>query len=301
MATTDVVRPTGPTLGAGGPEIADVGTPARIRRLKTTGWYALLIGLSVLVLFPIYVTIVRAISNPVRYVDAGSPLYPVHVEWDAFTRAWSQGDFSRAVVVSFLQTLGITIGQVVTATLAAYAFAFLRFPFKRVVFGLCIATLMLPIEVTLIANLETVRRIHWIDTYQGLVAPFLASALGIFLLRQGFLGIPNDLKDAATLDGYGHFRFLTRVVVPLARPVIASFTVISFLAAWNQYLWPQASTETDRWHTIQISLAQLRSSTPQDSNLALAGAIVASVPIVLLLIFFSGQIIRGLTAGAVKG
>jgi sn-glycerol 3-phosphate transport system permease protein len=189
----------------------------------------------------------------------------------------------------------------VTSILAAYAFAFLQFPFKRILFGLCIATLMLPIEVTLIANIETMQRIHWINSYQGLVAPFLAYALGIFLIRQGFLGIPKDLKDAATLDGFGHFRFITRVAVPLARPVIASFTVISFLAAWNQYLWPQASTTTNRWHTLQISLAQLRGATPQDSNLALAGAIIASLPIVALLILFSRQIVRGLTAGAVKG
>lgn len=292
-----VVVPTGAELG-----VATVRQPAAPTRwLRDAAWYVLLTALAVVILFPVYMIIVQALSNPAAYLRAGRPPWPVHIEWNVFTRAWSAGRLGHDLRISAIVTLGITAGQVVTSCLAAYAFAFLEFPFKRTAFVLFMGTLLLPIEVTLIANVETMRHLGWINSYPGLVAPFLATALGTFLVRQGFRGIPSDLRDAARLDGYGHVRFLTRVAIPLARPVIASFTLIAFLAAWNQYLWPQASTEGTSWHTVQIGLASLNGADPQHLNQAFAGAILATVPIVILLIVFSRQIIRGLTAGAVKG
>jgi sn-glycerol 3-phosphate transport system permease protein len=201
------------------------------------------------------------------------------------------------MVVTFL----ITFGQVFTSVLAAYAFAYLRFPFKRVIFAVFMATLLLPIEVTLLPNVHTVRDLDWFNSFQGLAVPFMATALGTFLIRQGFLGIPADIRDATRLEGYGHWSYLWKFAVPLTRPVIASFTVISFLTAYNQYLWPRAViTDTDNWATMQIALRGL-TSTPETSNIAVAGALVAAIPIVILLILFSRQIVQGLTAGAVKG
>ena len=129
-----------------------------------------------------------------------------------------------------------------TSVLAAYAFAFLTFPFKRTLFVVCLATLMIPFEVTFITNLDTITSLHWFNSYAGLSVPFLATGFGIFLLRQAFLQIPRDLQEAAQLDGYGHMRFMTRVAVPLARPSLAALAVFSFLGAWNQYLWPLVST-----------------------------------------------------------
>lgn len=296
-----MVEPTGPELGAGTAVSIDVGRSPAERAARTAGWYLALTALAVVVLFPVYMIVVRALSNPAGYLRAGSPLYPVHIEWNVFSRAWSDGYLAHNLLVSTIVTLGITAGQLVTSCLAGYAFAFLQFPLKRLVFALFMATLMLPIEVTLIPNLETMDRFGITNSYPALVLPFLATALGTFLIRQGFLGIPHDLRDAARLDGYGHMRFLTQVAIPLARPVIASFTVISFLAAWNQYLWPRASTTGRRWHTVQIGLASLNGADPQHYNVAFAGAILAALPIVVLLIVFSRQIIRGLTAGAVKG
>ncbi|HVX16824.1 MAG TPA: carbohydrate ABC transporter permease [Acidimicrobiales bacterium] len=303
MATTDTdrVEPAAPRLGGGTAVAIDVGRGGAPRVLRNAGWYVALVALSVVVLFPVYMIVVRALSNPDAYLRAGTPPYPVHIEWNVFSRAWGAGNLSHNLLVSALVTIGITAGQVVTSCLAAYAFAFLQFRFKRLAFALFMATLMLPIEVTLIANVETMRRLGWLNTYQGLVLPFLATALGTFLIRQGFLGVPNDLRDAARLDGHGHLRFLTRVAIPLSRPVIASFTVIAFLSAWNQYLWPQAATTGTRWDTVQIGLASLNGSDPAHYNVAFAGAILAALPIVVVLIVFSRQIIRGLTAGAVKG
>ena len=127
-----------------------------------------------------------------------------------------------------------------------------------------------------------------------------ASALGTFLIRQGFRGLPSEIQDATKLDGYGHVAFMTKFAVPLTRPVIASFTVIAALGAWNQYTWPRAVTESNSFNTLQIQLRLAASSTPAEANTSIAAALVAAVPVVLLLIAFQRQIIRGLTAGAVK-
>lgn len=273
----------------------------RTHRWHVTGWYVLLVALSVLVLFPIYMTIVRALSTPVSYTNANSPMYPVDVQWGVFWTAFTSQGLQRALVLSTAMTVIITIAQVATSLLAAYAFAFLRFPLKRTLFALFMATLMLPIEVTLIPNVQTVAGYGWLNSIQGLTAPFLATALGTFLIRQGFAGVPDDLRDAARLDGYGHLRFITRVAVPLARPVIAAFTVLSFLAAWNQYLWPQAVATSDQWQTAQVTLSNLPSSDPAHYNVGVAGAIVVAIPVLIVLLAFQRHVVRGLTAGAVKG
>jgi sn-glycerol 3-phosphate transport system permease protein len=164
------------------------------------------------------------------------------------------------------------------------------------------ATLILPIEVTLIANVRTIRELGWIDSFQGLPVPFLAAAFGVFLIRQGFLGIPRDLRDASQLDGFGHFGFAWRVAIPVTRPIIAAYSVIAFLGAWNQYVWPRAVTDDpEQWATVQIALRQVSATNIDETNIGFAAALIAAVPILILLIFFQRHLIRGLTAGAVKG
>jgi sn-glycerol 3-phosphate transport system permease protein len=268
---------------------------------KKATWYGVLALLSVVVLFPVWMTLVRALSTPAVYVREGQPLYPVSIEWNVWSRAWDLGNLDQKIVVSAVVTLIIVAGQLITSTLAAYAFAFLEFPFKRVIFLVFMATLMLPIEVTLIPNVQTIRELGWLNSYQGLAVLFLATAFGTFLIRQGFMGVPRDLRDASQLDGYGHLSFLWRVAIPVTRPVIASFAVISFLSAWNQYTWPRAVVTESRWETIQIGLKSLSAATVEQSNVALAAAIIAALPVLALLIFLQRHLIRGLTAGAVKG
>jgi sn-glycerol 3-phosphate transport system permease protein len=270
-------------------------------RWKNGVWYVVLTLLSVVVLFPIYMTLVRALSNPAAYVRQGQPLYPVSIEWNVWSRAWTGGDLDQKLLISAVVTIVIVVGQLVTSILAAYAFAFLQFPLKRLVFVVFMATLMLPIEVTLIPNVQTIRELGWLNSYQGLAVPFLATAFGTFLIRQGFLGVPRDLRDASQLDGYGHVAFLWRIAIPVTRPVIASFAVISFLSAWNQYTWPRAVVTEGRWETIQIGLKALSAATVDQNNVALAAAIIAALPVLALLIFLQRHLIRGLTAGAVKG
>jgi sn-glycerol 3-phosphate transport system permease protein len=290
-----------PTLGQVKGAAGGARPGSRSRRLKNLGWYVFLSLLSLVVIFPVWMILMRALSQPIAYLTAGQPARPVDPEWDVFSRAFSQGELGRKMGISAAVTFIIATAQVVTSVLAAYSFTFLRFPLRRVAFALFMATLMLPIEVTLIANVETVRSLGWFNSLQGLTAPFLAAAFGTFLIRQGFLGIPSELRDAAELDGYGHMGFLWNVAVPVTRPIIAAFTVISFLGAWNQYLWPRAIVTREAWDTIQIALPKFAGENINELNLGFAAAIIAAVPILVILVLFQRHLIRGLTAGAVKG
>jgi len=267
----------------------------------TIGWYIGLSALSIVVLFPVYMTLVRALSTPAAYVREGLPLTPVNPQWDVFQRAFTEGDMGGRLALSAVVTIIIVVAQLVTSVLAAYAFTFLDFPGRRIAFAVFMATLMLPIEVTLIPNVATIRDLSWFNSLQGLTAPFLATAFGIFLIRQGFTAIPKDLRDAAALDGFGHLAFLRRVAIPVTRPVIASFGVIAFLSAWNQYTWPRAVVDTEQWSTVQIALKSVAATNIEESNIGFAAAIIAALPVLALLALLQRQLIRGLTAGAVKG
>jgi sn-glycerol 3-phosphate transport system permease protein len=219
--------------------------------------------------------------------------------------AWNQGfdavHLGPAMNRSLQVTVMITAFQVVTSIFAAYAFAFLRFPCRTLVFAVFMGTLLLPTEVTLLANVQTIRQLDLINSNTALVAPFAATAFGTFLIRQGFRGLPPEIHDATRLDGYGHMRFLWRFAVPLTRPVIASFTVISAIGAWNQYLWPQAVIDDSSSQTAQIRLRSAVALDPGSYNIGVAAAIVVAVPVALLLVAFLRQFVRGLVAGAVKG
>ena len=269
--------------------------------MRLAGSYtALTIG-AVVVLAPIYFTIVNSLLQPDQLAHQPPPFFPTSPQWHDYSQAWTAGHLARYMATSAIMTGCIVAGQLVTSVFAAYAFAFLRFPLKRTLFVLCLATLMIPFEVTFITNLNTLSSLGWFNTYEGLAVPFLATGFGIFLLRQAFLQIPKDLNEAARLDGYGHWRFMVRVAVPLARPSLAALGVFSFLAAWNQYLWPLLATGgTSPLDTVQIGLKQLVGTSANDIPIALAGAVIAFVPLVVLLLIFQKQLVRSLTAGAVK-
>ena len=285
------------------PEVThEAPAPRKPRRgLRTIGSYTLLTAGAIIVLFPIYVTIVNSLLPLNQLVHQPPPLFPTHPQWHDYSAAWNGGQMSKYMATSAIMTAIIVAGQLLTSVLAAYAFAFLTFPFKRTLFVVCLATLMIPLEVTFITDLDTITSLGWFNSYAGLSIPFLATGFGIFLLRQAFLQIPRDLQEAAQLDGYGHMRFLLRVAVPLARPALAALAVFSFLAAWNQYLWPLVATGgTSPLDTVQIGLKQLLGTQVSTIPVALAGTVIAFVPLVILLLVFQKQLVRSLTAGAVK-
>lgn len=283
-------------------EVTALPTPSpHAARWRLAGRYALLVVAAAVVVFPIYVAVVVAIQPSYRLVDFPAVLVPSDVDLGTFADAFRDAGLGRYLVNSAIVSLAITAGQLVTSILAAYAFAFLRFPAKNLIFVAFLATLMVPTEVTIVANLETIQWLGWMNSYPGLTVPFLAFAFGTFLLRQTFLQVPQDLRDAAALDGYGHWGFLLSVAIPLARPMIAALAVFSFLMAWNQYLWPLLVTTDDGYRTVQIGLKALSSGNIDQLNLVMAGTLVAAVPIFALLIAFQRQLVRGLTSGAVKG
>jgi sn-glycerol 3-phosphate transport system permease protein len=267
--------------------------PRRIAR------YGLLVIGAAIVLFPIYVTLIAAFKPGSEVFK--NPLLPVDLTFDTIQEAWDTGNLGRYLVNSLIVSVAITVGQVITSLLAAYAFAFLRFPFRNALFLVFLATLLVPAEATILVNRETIQTWGWIDSYQALIVPFLATAFGTFLIRQVFLTLPKDLSEAAALDGLGHLGFLREVAAPLARPTIAAFSLFAFLAAFNQYLWPLVVTNDPDYRTVQIGLKSLAAANVDQLNLVMAGTVIAAVPIFVLLLVFQRQMIRGLTAGAVKG
>jgi len=273
--------------------------PHRRRRLIVR--YVLMTLGALVILFPIYIAIVNSLLQPSQIAHQPPPLIPLHPQWSSYSRAWTSGDLGIYLRNSSIQTVIIVAGQLITSILAAYAFAFLEFPLKRTLFFVFLMTLMIPFEVTVTTNLSTVSSLGWFNTFPGLTVPFLATGFGAFLLRQAFLQIPRDLREAAQLDGYGHLRFLWKVAIPLARPAIAALGVFSFLASWNQYLWPLLVTgNNNSVRTVQIGLKQLLDTQLDQVNVSLAGTIIAVVPLIVLLVIFQKQLVRSLTAGAVK-
>jgi sn-glycerol 3-phosphate transport system permease protein len=300
--SADAITLRGAEMSAeAGGEVTAARPGKRARRLRLFGRYLVLTLLAFVILFPIYITVVNALLRPTQIAARSPTFFPTEPQWHTYSDAWSDGHLGTYLRNSFIQTGLIVIGQLVTSILAAYAFAFLRFPFKRTLFIVFLATLMVPFEITIITNLQTVNTLGWFDTFAALAVPFLATGFGAFLLRQTFLQLPTDLQDAAKLDGYGHLRFLARVAIPLARPTIAALAVFSFLSAWNQYLWPLLVTEDERLRTVQIGLKQLRATNIDQLNVTFAGTVIAAIPLAILLIVFQKQLVRGLTAGAVKG
>lgn len=268
---------------------------------RRAGRYAVLTALTVIVLLPIWVTLMGALKPGNRIFSFPRNVLPVDLTLSTLRDAWELGSLDRYLVNSAVQSGFITVGQVVTSVLAAYAFAFLDFPFKRVTFLVFLSTLMIPLESIVLTNQQTIQHLGWVNSYQALVVPFLAFAFGTFLLRQVFMTVPKELREAAALDGLGHLRFMWEVAVPLARPAIGALALFAFLSAWNQYLWPQRVTTDADMRTVQIGLAALRTGEADRLNLIMAGTIIAAVPIFVALVVFQRQLIRGLTAGAVKG
>ena len=255
------------------------------RGWRLVGRYVLLAAVAFVVLFPIYTMLIASLKPGNRVLVR--PLVPDSFTLEPFRKAWRTGRLGRYLLNSGVVAAVVTVCQLVTAVLSAYAFAFLRFRGRSVVFAVFLATLLVPAEVTLVVNRRTVDSLDWLNSYQGLAAPFLQ--------------VPAELRDAARMDGLGHLGFLREIAVPLVRPTLGALGLFSFLGSWNQYLWPSLVTTDNDMNTVQIGLRQLRGAAINEPNLVWAGTMLAALPIFLVLLFFQRQLVRGLTAGAVKG
>lgn len=280
----------------------DIAAVNTTRGLRKVGRYSLLVFVAIVVLFPIYAVLLQALKSGPDSLDHPRSLLPVDLTFSTISEAWTQGDLGRLLMNSLFVSVMVTLGVIVTSLLAAYAFAFLEFPFKGPIFVFYIATMLVPGEVTVVFNQRTADSLGWINSYQGLIVPSLASTFGVFLVRQVFLQLPHELREAASLDGVGHLRFLWEVAAPLSRPTLGALGLFTFLGTWNAYLWPSQVIRGDRAReTIQIGLDRLKSNDISRLNLVTGGLVVAALPIFILLVVFQRQLVRGLTAGAVKG
>jgi sn-glycerol 3-phosphate transport system permease protein len=279
----------------------DTGATEVVRGARKVGRYALLTFVAVIVLFPVYAALMQALKSGPDAIDHPKSLLPINFTLDTLRAAWNIGDLGRLMLNSVVVAVAVTLGVIITSLLSAYAFAFLNFPGKGPVFIFFLAMLLVPAELTVVVNQRTIDSLGWINSYQGLIVPLLATTFGTFLVRQVFLTVPKDLREAAALDGVGHFRFLWEVAMPLCRPTLGALALFTFLGTWNQYLWPQAITTDDAHRTIQIGLERLKIGDISRLNLVTAGTVIAALPIFVVLVVFQRQLVRGLTAGAVKG
>lgn len=269
---------------------------------RLVGRYTVLGVVAAIVLFPIYAVLLQALKSGPDALDHPSSLLPTNLTLDTITAAWTDGNLGRMMLNSMLVSLLVTAGVMLTSLLSAYAFAFLRFPGRGFLFVFFVATMLVPAEVTVVINRRTADSLGWLNSYQGLVVPALASTFGMLLVRQMFLTLPKELHEAASLDGVGHLRFLWEVAAPLSRPTLGALGLFTFLGTWNAYLWPSQVVTDEAHKTIQIGLEDLK--TPGDIsrfNLITGGLVIAALPIFVMLVLFQRQLVRGLTAGAVKG
>ncbi len=284
--------------------LPETPTANRTRRLwrrgsVTAARYLLLTLVAAIVLFPVYAAVMVA-QKPFSELGDLGVLVPDRFGTGDVSAALDTG-MGRYLLNSFVVASAITLGQLLTSVLAGYALAYVDFAGRRAIVALLGVSLLVPIEVTVVVNFETVQRLGGIDTYWALIVPFLAFPLGTFLLRQAFLGIPRDLHDAATVNGYGHLGYLRTVALPLVRSTVAALALFSFLLAWNQYLWPLMVTNRDDRRTVQIGLEQLSGTVGPDINVIMTATLIAALPILVLLVVFERQIVAGLTTGSVKG
>lgn len=227
-------------------------------------------------------------------------LFPVSWNWDNYVQAWNAAPFGQYYLNSAVMAAGIVLGHVVFNSLAAYAFARMEFPLKKLIFGLLLATMMVPTFVIVIPAYSLVADLGWIDSYAGLIVPRLSDVFGILLLRQYFATIPQEIEEAARLDGCGRFRTFARIMIPLAKPALATVAIFSFLFAWNDFLWPLLVTNSDEMRTLQVGLSVFEGRYSTSWNHLMAGTIMGTVPAVIVFLFFQRALVRGLAAGALK-
>lgn len=207
----------------------------------------------------------------------------------------------RFVLNSFLVAGLITIGQIISCSLAAFSFSFLEFKGKNVLFMLVMATMMIPGEATIISNYLTVSGWGWLDSYKVLIVPYLTSAMGIFLFRQFYLTFPISLYESAKIDGCRNLRFILTILLPLTKSAIGAMAVYTFINAWNMYMWPLLVTGSDTMRTVQIGIGMLDSVDSQSITLMIAGVVMIILPSISIFILGQKQLIKGMFSGAVKG
>ena len=237
----------------------------------------------------------------------GSTFFPSELHFENYIEAWRRAQFTEYFVNSLLITVITLTGQLSFSILAAYAFARIDFPGRNLIFSIMLSTMMIPAMVFTIPNFLTVTwlgrigPIPWINNWPALTIPFMGSVFSVFMLKQFFAQIPDELFDAAQIDGAGHFRFLTQVVLPLSKAPVMVILVLSFIGTWNSLAWPMLVTNTPDWRPISVGLMNFVNEAGQEINLTMAGAFITIIPIMVIYFFTQKQFTESIARSGLKG
>ncbi|MBM3269791.1 MAG: carbohydrate ABC transporter permease [Candidatus Sericytochromatia bacterium] len=268
--------------------------------------YLLLVGCTALAVIPFLWMLVTAFKTGPEVFRWPPALLPETWTLDNFGKAWGTGNFPRLFLNSLIVASAATLLNVVLDSLAGFAFARLRFPGRDALFAVVLGTMMLPAVVTLIPLFLIVKQLPafgpggWLNTYAGIVAPGAASAFGIFLFRQYFQTIPREIDEAAQIDGASLWRVYWQLVLPLARPAVVTVAIFTFTLSWNDFLWPLVVATDADMYTVQVGLSYFTTQHSIDWPLLMAGAVIVTLPVLVLYFALQKAFIGGVTLGGVK-
>ena len=235
-----------------------------------------------------------------REVFLGS-FIPEQWVWQNFVEAWNGAPFGRYFFNSLLVSITVTVSVVLTSSLAAFAFSRMQFFGKGMLFIIALGPLMIPGDVLLIPNFITIRQFGWQNSYPALIVPFLASAFGIFLLRQAFLKTPQELEDASRIDGATPLQFLFRILMPVNAPALSALSVLTFLGIWNALVWPYIAISKDEFRTVQVGLASFTNLEGSNVPVVLAATTLVILPVMVVYIFAQKWFIDSAASSGLKG
>ncbi|MBE6581634.1 MAG: carbohydrate ABC transporter permease [Ruminococcaceae bacterium] len=265
--------------------------------------YAFLFLIAIIVLFPFYWMIISSLKSLSEYKLSVPTLFPKEVIWHNYVEAFDAANlgtlFKNTVIVGVVST----ILSLIITVLSAFAFARLEFKGKNALFAALLATMMIPGELFTITNYQTVNEFGWMDTYTVLIVPFLVSIFYIYLLRQNFLQIPNELYLAAKVDGTSDIKYLWKVMIPLALPTLISITILKMMGAWNSYMWPNLVTKSADMELITNGLRNAYTDASGDTNfpVQMAAVAIVSAPLFLVFLFLRKYIMKGVSRSGIKG
>jgi multiple sugar transport system permease protein len=242
-----------------------------------------------------------SLMNDLEVYSFPPKFIPKKFLWSNYKEALTLLPFDRFFLNTLIVSLGTVLGQLLTCSMAAYAFARLRFKWRDKIFALYLATMMIPAIVTLIPTFLIINAFGWMNTYWGLVTPALTSVWGIFLLRQFFLTIPRDYEDVARLDGASEFTIFRKIILPLSKPALATLAIFAFMGTWKDFLWPLIVTNRNDMRTVEVGIAMFHSLHATNWPYQMAAAVVVMLPIVAVFFFAQRYFIRGITLTGLKG
>ena len=274
------------------------GPETRSLTARLALYAAVLVGAAIM-LFPFLWTVITSITPEGSLAD-GPTLIVDNPTLGAYRTLVDALPIWRIVLNSLGVAVASTAFQLVTGSMAAYGFARLHFPLKNVVFGFYLATLMVPLQVLVVPLFIEMKTLNLQDTYFALLAPTIASAFGVFLLRQAVTAVPLELDEAATIDGAGHLRIFTTIVLPLIRPALATVAVFAFMGSWNSFLWPLVVIRSPEFMTLPLGLSTLQGQFTTQWDVVMAGSVVSIVPIAIVYLLAQRHIIAGVAHTGIK-